>query len=173
MGKYAAFLRGINVGGHKKVPMPALKQVFENLGFGNVKTLLISGNVVFEGRHEQVRRIPGALEKAFGFPIDTIVFPFEVIVKMVRSAPFTAVRVSPRTRLYVTFLAREPSAPPRLPLLSDDRSFTILRLADRAVFSVLDPGKNGTPEAMNLLEKTFGNNVTTRNFNTVVKVAAL
>lgn len=44
--KYAAFLRGINVGGNRKVPMEDLRKSFESLGFGDVKTLLNSGNVV-------------------------------------------------------------------------------------------------------------------------------
>ena len=43
-----AFLRGINVGGHKKVPMAALKKAFEAMGFRDVRTVLASGNVIFE-----------------------------------------------------------------------------------------------------------------------------
>ena len=46
--KYAAFLRGINVGGHKTVPMEGLKKTFASLGFQNVKTLLASGNILFD-----------------------------------------------------------------------------------------------------------------------------
>lgn len=45
---YIAFLRGINVGGHHNVPMATLRQVFIDMGFGSVSTLLISGNVRFE-----------------------------------------------------------------------------------------------------------------------------
>ncbi|MGY8913954.1 MAG: DUF1697 domain-containing protein, partial [Flavobacteriales bacterium] len=46
---YIAFLRGINVGGHHKVPMAVLKTEFEKLGFKNIVTLLNSGNILFEG----------------------------------------------------------------------------------------------------------------------------
>ena len=46
--KYAAFLRGINVGGHTIIKMGELRKVFESLGFWNVKTVLASGNVLFE-----------------------------------------------------------------------------------------------------------------------------
>ena len=42
-----AFLRGINVGGHHKVPMAELKTTLVGMGFSNIKTLLNSGNVVF------------------------------------------------------------------------------------------------------------------------------
>lgn len=48
MATYIALLRGINVGGKNKVPMPILKQVFEELGFTGVTTYINSGNVVFE-----------------------------------------------------------------------------------------------------------------------------
>ena len=46
--KYVLLLRGINVGGNKKVPMAELKKALAALGFENIKTLLNSGNVVFE-----------------------------------------------------------------------------------------------------------------------------
>ena len=173
MGKFVALLRGVNVGGHNKVPMPALKKAFEGLGLENVKTLLASGNVVFEGDRTLVGKIPGALEKTFGFAISTIILPFEAITEIVRSDPFKSVRVTPKTRLYVTFLGAHPAGKPKLPIRSDDGSFTIIGLTDSAVYSFLDLGKSGTPEAMSLLEKTFGKNVTTRNFNTVVKLAGL
>jgi uncharacterized protein (DUF1697 family) len=48
MVRYAAFLRGINVGGHRKIKMETLRQQFESLELQNVKTLLNSGNVLFE-----------------------------------------------------------------------------------------------------------------------------
>ena len=47
MKRYAAFLRGINISGKNKVPMADLKKGFESLDFGEVKTYLNSGNVVF------------------------------------------------------------------------------------------------------------------------------
>lgn len=48
--KYVALLRGINVGGKKKVEMKWLKKAFEELGFGQVVTYINSGNVIFESR---------------------------------------------------------------------------------------------------------------------------
>jgi uncharacterized protein (DUF1697 family) len=54
MTKYAAFLRGINVGGYKLIPMEKLKKAFESLRFKNVRTLLSSGNVVFEAQSTNI-----------------------------------------------------------------------------------------------------------------------
>ena len=52
MIRYAAFLRGINVGGNKKVPMEQLKSVLEGMGFSSVTTLLASVNVIFTASEE-------------------------------------------------------------------------------------------------------------------------
>ncbi len=46
MQVYAALLRGINVGGNKKVSMPVLKAMLESMGFGHVRTSINSGNAV-------------------------------------------------------------------------------------------------------------------------------
>jgi uncharacterized protein (DUF1697 family) len=66
MARYAAFLRGINVGGNKKVPMAKLASEFLTMGFENVKTLLASGNVIFEGEKEDTKKIEARIAKKLG-----------------------------------------------------------------------------------------------------------
>lgn len=70
--QYVALLRGINVGGNRKVPMATLKHVFETLGAKNVRTYINSGNVLFEAPKTLLPRIQPALKKAFGFEIPTL-----------------------------------------------------------------------------------------------------
>ena len=73
---YVALLRGINVGGQRKVPMAELRAVAESLGLANVRTLIASGNLVFEGdgKAEALEAtLEAALEKHFGFPVDIMV----------------------------------------------------------------------------------------------------
>jgi uncharacterized protein (DUF1697 family) len=168
-----ALLRGINVGGNKKVPMKELVRVFEKNGFKNIKTLLASGNVVFDSAPGKIKNIQNILEKAFGFEIETLVVPIEFVEKIVKADPFKGIKVTPQTRLYVTFLKGEPKAKIKLPYLSSDKSFHILKQVDQALLSVLDLSKSGTVDAMAILEKTYGKAITTRNFNTVEKIAAL
>ena len=55
--KYVAFLRGINVGGHHKVPMANLRAEMEKLGFVDVKTLLNSGNIVFTANSQDIKDV--------------------------------------------------------------------------------------------------------------------
>jgi uncharacterized protein (DUF1697 family) len=76
MTSYVALLRGINVGGHRKVPMAALRETAEALGLRNVRTYVASGNLVFEtglkaGGLEA--KLEKAIEDRFGFPVDVIV----------------------------------------------------------------------------------------------------
>lgn len=173
MKTFVALLRGINVGGHKKVPMVDLKAAMEKWGFTNVKTLLASGNVVFQGSQSDTKNIAPNLEKHFGFEISTIILPFEAIQKIVDSDPFKGIEVTKNIRLYVTFLKEKPTSKLPIPYTSDDQSFTILKKTDEALFSVLDVDKKGTVDAMKILEQEFGKNITTRNYNTIVKIANL
>ncbi len=144
MAKYAAFLRGINVGGNKPVSMESLKKAFESLGFRNVKTLLASGNVLFEARSANagtlVKRIEEKLEQTFGHEIGTIVRTLEELQDLADLDPFKGIKVTPRTRLFVTFLSEKPKTSLKIPYESPDKSFRIIRLTNREVCSVLTLG---------------------------------
>jgi uncharacterized protein (DUF1697 family) len=171
---YVAFLRGINVGGNKKIPMTTLRDAFLRLGSTSVKTLLASGNVIFdyEKQDAQVlsRKIESALEKTFGFPVDVIVRSRAQLKKVERLEPFAGIEVTDQTRLYISFLGGKSRADIHIPYASNDKSFSIIKATNTEVFSILDLTKAQTPEAMNILEKTFGKNITTRNWNTIVKI---
>ena len=177
MKKYIAFLRGINVGGNKKVPMAELKKVLEKIGLKNVKTLLASGNVVFEADSDKIDElqdsISSAIEKAFKFPVPVLLRSFTDIQKIIALDPFKNITITPQTRLYVTFLTKKVQDKASSNFVSKDKSFNILSKTKSEVFSVLDLSITGTPEAMSALEKEFGKEVTTRNWNTILKLASL
>lgn len=175
--RYVLLLRGINVGGNM-VKMARLKQMLEELGYQQVVTLLNSGNVVFttEKRSSKALRteIENKLEETFGFPVHTILLSHTAITALVSSDPFNAIPVTKDTRLYVTFLSEKPSSTLKLPYTSEDNSFRILSVTSSEICSVLDLslGK-GTTDAMQILERAFGRQITTRNWNTIQKIAAL
>ncbi len=177
MQKYVALLRGINVGGNKIVPMFELKKVFGKIGLKNIKTLLASGNVVFEADSNKMDElqasISSAIEKAFKFPVPVLLRSFPDIQKLITLDPFKKITVTPQIRLYVTFLTEKARDKASSNYVSPDKSFKILSKTKSEVFSVLDLSVTGTPEAMGALEKEFGKDVTTRNWNTVVKIAKL
>ncbi|MCX6121729.1 MAG: DUF1697 domain-containing protein [Ignavibacteriales bacterium] len=178
MTKYAAFLRGINVGGHKPVPMQKLKKALESLHFKNVQTLLASGNVVFEAPPIDTialeQKLEAKLQKTFGMKIGVLIRTMEELQSLNESQPFKGIDVTPETRLYVTFFSEKPKNRLKIPYTSPDKSYKILYISGREVCSVLILSSNSqTTDLMKVLEKEFGRKVTTRNWNTIVRVLAI
>jgi uncharacterized protein (DUF1697 family) len=175
MAEFAAFLRGINVGGHKPVPMKELKKAFESLRFKNVQTLLASGNVIFEAPSASLtaleQTVEAKLKNTFGQEIRVLIRSREELQQLSDSQPFKKINITPQTRLYVTFLSDKPGTHLKIPYTSPDNNFKILRASEREVCSVvaLSPHTR-TVELMSILEKEYGRNITTRNWNTIIRV---
>ena len=175
MTKCVAFLRGINVGGHNPVKMDALRKAFEALGFQNVKTVLASGNVLFEapkyGPLSLARTIEHKLEVAFGHKICVLLRSLGQLEEVANSRPFQNINVTPQTRLYVTFLSEKLKSELKFPHESPDKGFTILRISSSEVCSVLTRSPTGqTTGLMDFLERELGRNITTRNWNTITRI---
>ena len=176
MPNYVALLRGINVGGHHKIKMDELKECLSALGFTEVQSLLASGNLLFQSPStDQVKLtkiIETTLEEKFGYPIGVLLRSSEDIQALVDRDPYKTVELTPQTQFYISFLKEIPTTDFTAPYISPDGDFQIIEVTDREIISVLEvrePGK--TPQAMNTLEKEFGRSITTRNWNTVKKIA--
>lgn len=171
-----AFLRGINVGGHHKIPMCALKKAFEAMGFKNVRTVLASGNVVFEQKGRKVEDLEGTISRglagAFGFPVPVLLRSMRELAALVAADPFKGLVPSTDTKLYVTFLfrGRPGSSGARLPAPPKGVRIVGVRPGEVCSAVTLSAGA-GTPELMAFLEKSLGRDVTTRNWQTVTKLA--
>ncbi len=170
-----AFLRGINVGGHKKVSMAALKSAFEALGFTNVRTVLASGNVIFEAPKKDPdpgRTIALGLEKALGFPVTVIIRTVRELRAIVRSDPFKDAPSGTNVQHYVIFLKGEGNVPSRVRLPAPPNGVRIVRIDPGEIFSIVDLSRGGrTPELMRYLDQNLGPAGTTRNWRTVVRLA--
>jgi len=177
MQKYVVLLRGINVGGNKIVPMAQLKKALEKEGYENVKTLLASGNVLLDAKASSpdalTKSLAALLEKTFGFPIPTLVRPFSEVEKLVAKDPFKDIPVTKDTRLYVTFLPEDAKKSTlKIPYASSDGNFRIFLQSDHELCSILTVTPDrGSVDAMEILDKEFGKGITTRNWNTVLKIA--
>jgi uncharacterized protein (DUF1697 family) len=169
MPRYAAFLRGVSPMNAK---MPALKRAFEAAGFTEVKTVLSSGNVVFDTRRTSEsalqRQAEAAMRDKLGQSFLTIVRPVEMLQEMLSSDPYRAFRLAPSAKRIVTFLRDEPTA--RLALPKELDGARLLALRGRELFSAYVPSPKGAV-FMTLIERTFGKEVTTRTWDTVGKVA--
>lgn len=173
--KYVAFLRGINVGGNKKVPMAELKKALEKAGFTSVQTLLASGNIILESSAQKTdkvqKNIEAVVEKTFGFSSATTVRTLANIEKLVEKDPFAKVKVDTDTRLYVTFISSAPNKKIQTPWVSENKDYTILTVTKDEVCSVLQLKPNSrTVDSMKVLEEQFGKEITTRNWNTIQKL---
>jgi uncharacterized protein (DUF1697 family) len=170
MPRYVAFLRGVSPMNAK---MPELKRTFESTGFTNVKTVLASGNVVFDSRAKSDAAIARQAEKAMAEQLErtflTIVRPVGALIELLEQDPYAAFRVSPKAKRIVTFLRQPVSAKLKLPMEVDGARILAVRGQD--VISAYIPLEND-PAFMRLLEKTFGKEITTRTLDTVRKCAA-
>ena len=91
-----------------------MKKMLEKMKFTNVKTLLASGNVLFDSEEVNSatlkKLIEEQLEKTFGFPVPTLIRTLHDLQTLKKSEPFKNIRVTPETRLYVTFLSEKPTS---------------------------------------------------------------
>lgn len=168
------FLRGINVGGHHKVPMIELRDKLAELGCKEVKTLLNSGNVVFETNQTNIQELESKIEahltQSFNFPIPVILRNKIEIADLVHQNPFDKINFHQDIRLYVSFLKEETKVEIPLPYYSQDKCYQIISNNYRIICSVLDLAGSKTTKGMGELEKLFGKNITTRNWNTILKI---
>jgi uncharacterized protein (DUF1697 family) len=111
---YAAFLRGINVGGKNAVAMAALKSRFERLGFQDIVTYINSGNVVFRAAdadpRDLERRIDRVLSRDFGVPAKTVVRTHTEMARLVKKIALTW-KIHPAWRYNVIFLRHTIDSP--------------------------------------------------------------
>ncbi|MFZ2887025.1 MAG: DUF1697 domain-containing protein [Minisyncoccia bacterium] len=170
--RYAAFLRGINVGGRLIVKMADLTVMLEKAGFTEVQTILTSGNVIFDSETTNSealeKKIETLLQKKYKRDIAVMVRNISEIKKMDAFQPFSGVKTTPNTRLYVVFLS-EHSKGVKIP--DENVNFRIVRILNGDAFVALElSDEYGTTDWMKTLEKVFGKRFTTRNWNTIQKV---
>jgi uncharacterized protein (DUF1697 family) len=168
MPRYAAFLRGVSP---MNLKMPALKQALEAADFGDVKTVLSSGNAVFTGRRAGdtalERKVENAIEEHVGKRFGVIVRSIEHLEALLDADPYQAFRLPAGAKRVVTFLRAAPKAKLALPIERDGAR--ILKLRDRELLSAYVQSDKG-PVFMTLIEKACGKDVTTRTWDTIRKI---
>jgi len=176
MAAYAAFLRAINVGGNNLLPMKKLAEIMTALGYGGVKTLLQSGNVVFwsDEADEIVLTsvIEAAIDAACGFRPAIMIRSRAEMELVSVSNPLLTAETNP-ARLITVFLREEPSAdgiakidPSSFP----DETFVI---SGREMYVLYGDGMGNSKFVPAYYERRMGTVGTARNWNTVTKVLAL
>ncbi|HXJ94348.1 MAG TPA: DUF1697 domain-containing protein [Terriglobia bacterium] len=167
-------LRGVNLGGHNKVKMEALRALCESLGLRDVQTYLQSGNVVFRTKERDLARlsrlIEDAIEKEFGFRTDVVLRTPAELRGVIARNPFAKRRDIDPSRVLVTFLAADPGPEAREKVSKIDTQPEELYLDGRE-FYMYFVGSMARPKiswmAIAKMLKTPG---TGRNWNTVRKL---
>jgi uncharacterized protein (DUF1697 family) len=169
-----SLLRGVNLGGHRKVNMGDLRALYESLGFEDVQTYINSGNVIFRtSARDPVRlrkRIEVAIEKACGFRSDVILRTPSDLRDVLARNPFAARPGIEGSRLGIHFLAAEPGAALREQALAINTGPEELHIHPRELFIYYTNGMARPNLSLALVEKTLGTLGTSRNWNTVRKL---
>ena len=171
--KHLSLLRGINVGGQKKIKMVELKALYEGLGFADVQTYIQSGNVVFDadsGLNHQTL-IEQAIQKAYGFDVHVLVRTKDEFNAMVEACPFGEVDLEVEGgKVLATLLSDEPNSEAMDSLASLKHESESLVVLNKVVYLRCPNGYGKTKLSNNLLEKKLKVQATTRNWRSMKKL---
>ncbi|MFG3198703.1 DUF1697 domain-containing protein [Streptomyces sp. NPDC048208] len=175
---YAALLRGINVGGSRKLPMAELRTLLTGLGHDDVRTHLQSGQAVFTASQGDEGVLAGelsaAIEKRFGFPVDVIVRDHAYLTAVADACPFPAAELEAK-QLHVTYFSAPVDAERFAGIDTAARLPEEFRLGDRCLYLYAPDGlgRSRLGEELARPRVTKGLIATTRNWNTVRKLVEL
>jgi uncharacterized protein (DUF1697 family) len=168
MPRQIALLRGVNVGGNKRVEMARLRALMEELGYRDVRTYVNSGNVVFSGPRRSEQHLESAIAKAFGFEVPVVLRSREELADVVAANPLRDVATDPAKHL-VVFCAAKASTD----LDPADFAPETFVIRGREVYLWAPGGIGTSPLAKLLAAKSLGDKSTARNWRTVEKLLDL
>lgn len=172
MPTYIALLRGVNVGGHRKVSMAELKTTLEGLGYGHVRTLIASGNLVLDASAATPAALEQQLEvdlaRALDLRTDVLVRDPDEWDAIVAANPLPQQAESDPSHLLVTLFKQAPSAAALDALLAAHQGPEVVRVHDRQAYVYYPQGAGQSK--LNLGKLGVG---TARNWNTMLKLRAM
>lgn len=168
---YVVLFRGINVGGNKVVKMETLRRVLGDAGFSKVATYIQSGNVVLtsqEGEDAVIDTVTRVFDETFGFSSRPTVRSAVQLQRVIDENPYKGVEGN---RLHAVFLDGQPPAGAVQTL--EALANTEHMVEKGGVLYLFTPDGLGISEVAKALDRTLKVPVTTRNWNTVLKLQAM
>jgi uncharacterized protein (DUF1697 family) len=169
--RWAVFLRAANVGKHNRFQPAILAKDLAEFGvinIGAVGTFVVRENVT-------EARLRSALARKLPFKCDVMICPAKEILALAANNPF-ADEGDDMIEAYATIMAKKPASVPKFPIYAPTREkweVQILRVVGTAVLSLRRKLKDGRLYPNQIVEKQFGVATTTRNWNTIEKVAKI
>lgn len=172
-----ALLRAVNVGGRNAVPMADLKALLAKLGLRDARTLLQSGNVAFSGDGRTDAQLEALLEaeteKRFGVRPDYFVRTAQEWRQLVARNPFPRAARDDPSHLVVMVFKQAPSAKDVAALRAAIAGPEVVESVGKQVYITYPAGIGTSKLTVAAIESTLGTRGTGRNWNTVLKLAAL
>jgi uncharacterized protein (DUF1697 family) len=166
-------LRGVNVGGHNRIKMEALRALYESLGLLDVQTYVQSGNVVFRAKERNLaalaKSIEDGIQRDFGFRPGAVIRTPSELRTAIANNPFAARQIEP-SKLLITFLSAAPDAEARGNALAIKTFPEELRIDGREVYIYFPNGMARPKMSWPRIEKALKTWGTGRNWNTVTKL---
>ncbi|MEM9075822.1 MAG: DUF1697 domain-containing protein [Bacteroidota bacterium] len=175
MKKYIALLRGINVGGHKKIKMADLREVLSSHAFQEVQTYIQSGNILFR-TEEQIplelsEKINHIIKDSFGFDVPVLVLSAEELPKILNGNPFTGKQEE--NHLFFTLLKSYPKQE-RVSLFNEYQfKNEDFHISENCVYLSFTGSYRNAKLNNNFIENKLGVEATTRNLKTMQKLLEL
>jgi uncharacterized protein (DUF1697 family) len=175
LSSYIALLRGINVGGNKKVAMSDLIALAADLGFENARTLLQSGNLVFSAAGRSADVVEALLEKALAKKLDLVtrvfVRPASDWIKIVAANPFLDEAERDPGHLALMLLKDKTSPKALVSLKGSIVGREYFEAHGREIYAFYPDGFGTSKFTTALIDRKLETTVTARNWNTVLKIA--
>ncbi|HEY4157690.1 MAG TPA: DUF1697 domain-containing protein [Polyangiaceae bacterium] len=173
---FIVLLRGINVGGHKSVPMKALRALAEKLGFGRVETYIQSGNMVFVAELKR-EAVEAALERAlraeFGFDVAVVARTEAEWRAYAQKSPFREAEQTHPHLLLLGLAKRPAQSGAASKLAAYAKAGERVRVVNDALWIDFPAGIARSKLSPAVLDRALGSPVTARNWRTLQKLAAM
>ncbi|SDG94668.1 DUF1697 domain-containing protein [Winogradskyella thalassocola] len=174
MQTYIALLRGINVGGHKKVPMAELRELLVKSGLINVKTYIQSGNVIFKSSIRDSKDLETNIQKLilkqFGFEVPVLVKTREELSLIYNNCPFTDDKKAESYYVMLSEIPRQILVEEATQKTYPDDEYIIL---NDCIYLYCTKGYGQSKFNLNFFERKLNVNATARNYKTMVKLLSL
>jgi len=174
METYIVLLRGINVGGHKKILMADLKLLFEKLNFKNVQTYIQSGNVIFESNVENIEilesKIKGEILIQYGFEVSVLVKTHSEIKSILSKCPFIEDKKIKSYFIILNAIPDKKLIESTVELKYPDEEFHII---NSCVYTYYSDSYGKAKCGTNFFEKKLKVSATARNYKTIMKLIEL